>query len=304
MRHQVIFSTFLSVGEDEKYLYTFVNSIRQRAGKFSDNPILIAVDSDKLSLISTQITQFLEINKVELLPVVLNHSYSHIPFFEKTISAGQTESHVRLITDKLIWMDIDSIILRFDELLLADKPILCRPVDIQNVGDLYGTPTNDFWEYIYQYCCVTDDQIFNLKTTIDQVNIKAYFNAGMLIVKPVNRILTMWCKNFKKIAPDITSFDFFKKEKIYSFFLHQAVLAGTILSSLTRHEIGILPHYINYPLHYHDRYPQEKQIKEIDELVSFRLDSYLDNHDFTELKGSEEIMIFLKRTLQILNRVE
>lgn len=294
MKTKVTFASFLNVGEEDKYLFSFVESIRSNGKEYGFSPIYIAIDSDKINLISKEMIRFIEDQKVQILPVVLNHAYSHIPFFEKSISAGMVETHLRLTTEKLIWMDIDSVLLKFDALLLKQVPLMCRPVDIRNIGDPYDQPMNEFWDNIFQFCSVPKDKIFKIKSSVDQIDLKPYFNAGFLVVDPAFKILTTWAKNFKSFATHAIWHDFFQKDKKYIFFIHQAILAGTILNLLNEQEIEILPHTINYPLHFHDQYPEDNKISQVDELISFRLDTYLSKHDFSELSGTQSILNFLK----------
>jgi hypothetical protein len=55
------------------------------------------------------------------------------------------------------------------------------------------------------------------------------------------------------------------------------VLAGVVLFSLDREEIGELPPLANYPLHLHDRYPRARRPWSLDEVTVCRYERFFDD---------------------------
>ena len=52
--------------------------------------------------------------------------------------------------------------------------------------------------------------------------------------------------------------------------MHQAVLAGSVLSSLKQDEIQQLPFEVNYPLHLHSKIAEERRPTSLNQLITCR----------------------------------
>lgn len=55
--------------------------------------------------------------------------------------------------------------------------------------------------------------------------------------------------------------------------MHQAVLAGVVLSSFSTARLHELPESYNYPLHFHAEYPPECRPTKLNELVTCRYET-------------------------------
>ena len=55
--------------------------------------------------------------------------------------------------------------------------------------------------------------------------------------------------------------------------MHQAVLAGVVLSSFSAAQLHELPESYNYPLHLHEEYPPEFRPTKLNELVTCRYET-------------------------------
>ena len=59
-------------------------------------------------------------------------------------------------------------------------------------------------------------------------------------------------------------FEPFFTNHLYRIFMHQAVLAGVVLSSFSHAQLHELPESYNYPLHLHGDYPLEFRPRKLD----------------------------------------
>jgi hypothetical protein len=110
-------------------------------------------------------------------------------------------------------------------------------------------------------------------TSVDQVTIRPYFNAGMLVVRPHINVLNNWSKSFVRHFDDQDFTVLYQQNSLYKIFFHQAALAGVVLSTVGMDELYELPYLINYPLHLHADYPSHLKVEFLNDLVSCRYDT-------------------------------
>jgi hypothetical protein len=172
----------------------------------------------------------------------------------------------------LVWMNEDTLVVSppSDFLLGEGINFAYRPVHHTNIGSVCDKPPDDFWSLVYQHCGVTEDRIFAMETCIRDNTIRAYFNAGLLVVRPEQCLLEKWLDYFKRLYqhPDFQSF--FKDDVIYMVFMHQTVLAGVVMQMFERKELLELPETYNYPLHLHQEYPVEYQPQVLNNIITCR----------------------------------
>ncbi|MDH4196158.1 MAG: DJ-1/PfpI family protein [Candidatus Aminicenantes bacterium] len=214
---------------------------------------------------------------VEVLPYPVEDAALDFPLAAKVFAAAEAEGRAAGRTELLAWLDTDTIVL--DEprafLLPAGKSLAYRPVMHVLIGSPYDKPEDDFWKLVYERCGAPESRIFPMVTSVDEVRIRPYFNAGCLVLRPEKKILAAWRDNFQQayLRPEFEAF--YKKSGTYAVFVHQAVLAGTILSRLEPAELLELPGDYNYSLQLHSQYPEPKRIRGFDQLKTVRYDQYL-----------------------------
>jgi hypothetical protein len=112
-----------------------------------------------------------------------------------------------------------------------------------------------------------------MMASVDEKRIRPYFNAGMLVVRPERHLLRTWAENFNSIFL-LTQFEpFYEQDILYRIFIHQAILAGTILEICDQEELQKLPHLINYPLHMHSSYPPDRRPGRMNDMITVRYDT-------------------------------
>ena len=114
-----------------------------------------------------------------------------------------------------------------------------------------------------------------MTASVDHRVLRPYFNAGMLVVDPWRRLMRRWRDDFDQIyrLPEFKAF--YEQDRRYAIFMHQAVLAGTILSMLRPAELAELPHLVNYPLHMHRDYPAALRPVRLNDVISVRYEELL-----------------------------
>ena len=269
----LIFACMAASGDAELEALILASSIRTFAEEFSESPVWVLIPENE-SDISDATREKLISLKVRLVPFKISQDISEFPLAGKVFASATAESLASGRRELLVWMDSDSIIISNPkELLLRDgKNLGCRPVDHTLIGSSYDEPKDAFWESIYRNCSVRDDDLFPMTATVDENRIRPYFNAGFLVVRPERGLLRLWCDNFIRLYRRPCFEETYRKSHLHFIFFHQAILAGSILSSLVREEIQVLSHRINYPLQMHAAYPADHRPEHVNDLVTCRYD--------------------------------
>ena len=252
-------------------------SIRTFGGAVSQYPIRFLCPNPN-DEISQRVRERLFSSGATIVPVKADESIPDFPFADDVQAAAYAESLELGISDLMAWLGNDTIVLQEPKafMLPAGKSLGYRPVHITNIGSQLNSPLDPFWTAIYERLNVPQDRVFPMKAHIEEISIRPYFNAGHLIVRPERRLLQEWRNAFFQIYDDAGLQRLYRQDENYSTFIHQAVLAGVILSSLTRGEMEELPREYNYPIHLYDQDKTRTRPSSLEELVTFR------HHEFFE----------------------
>jgi hypothetical protein len=273
----------------ESRLLLLTESIRAFAGSLSQAPIwcftlgnekcLSETAKDRLSALNTTFIHF-----------EANAEIPQFPFMRKAFLSAQAESIAQNKTDLLVWLDNDTIVLQEPKgfVLQDSKNLGCRPVHHTIIGSRHDEPLDLFWTQVYRYCRVPEDRVFPMMTHVDGTRIRPYFNAGLLVVRPEKRLLQTWRDNFLEIYKAADFQEFYEKDKRYTFFMHQAVLAGTILSTLQTDEIDELPPTYNYPLHLYWEDVTENRPSSLEETITFRYEDFFERLEWRKKIPAKE----------------
>ncbi|HPD06942.1 MAG TPA: hypothetical protein PLC08_03575 [Candidatus Bipolaricaulis sp.] len=234
----------------------------------------------------------------DLVPLATDRSGAGFPFGAKVLAAGVAEARAAATRSTLVWMDAGTLILREpDELHLPPGVALgARPVDLALIGSRLADPVSPFWDLIYRTCAVPADRLFPMESSVDEVAIRPYFNAGLLVVRPERGVLGRWATMFPWLYRDPRLAAFYREDERYAIFAHQALLAGVVLSSLEREGIEELPPWANYPLHLHERYPLARRPHALDEVTVCRYEDFFETPGWEKAVG-EPLRGWLRREL-------
>jgi hypothetical protein len=164
-------------------------------------------------------------------------------------------------------------------------------------GTLYGQPPNEFWNRIYDKLKIDNSLLFPMVTPADQQKINAYFNAGLLVVRPELGILRAWGESFKVLYEDSVLAKMCENDITHRIFLHQTALVGAVLHSLGQDEMVELSLQYNYPIFFHHQFDATSAFESIEDVVTLRYDIYFRDPDpqwASKLKGDAQKIAWLK----------
>ena len=274
-RQDLIFAFMPAYRASETEALLLVQSIRRFAGNLKNHPVWVLIPQ-KHETLSAPVRKELNDLGAELIPFDVDQETLEFWFGGKVIASAAAESLAQGQADLLVWMDSDTLVLNepTEFRLKAGKELGGCPVMLKNISSLYGEPVNRFWELIYRGCQTPAENVFPLTTTVDEVPIRAQFNAGLLVVRPEKEILRTWSANFLRLYQDPQWKDFFKQDFLYHLFIHQAILAATINALMNRSEIQLFSSRVNYPWFLHSRYPAARRPTTLNELLTCRYDEF------------------------------
>jgi hypothetical protein len=206
-------------------------------------------------------------------------------FAGKVAASAAAETEADGISGILAWLDPDAVFVKEPKEFLLPEGIYFgyRPVMHKLIGSLYGEPPDEFWSRVYAVLAVPDSAVFPVVSPLDGLTLRAYFNAGILIVRPERGLLRRWPDCFRKLYSDSVFAEWCRTDQLRAIFLHQAALAGDVLTLLTRAETVELPGTYNYPAYFHDRYPAETKPKSLDDVVMFRHEFFAPGRGYMDI---------------------
>jgi hypothetical protein len=268
---QIVFGTYAADPKDLYWILVMVESLREFGGILANVPVWIYLPDDQPKIERAK--------GLRPFPDGITFKRSNTPaeakefwFAGKVFAAALAEADAVGRFQLLTFLDADIIFAGEPcDFLLPDSVSLgYRPVMHKVIGSRYCDPPDEFWTRVYEMLGVPSCAIFQMKTPVDQEIIRAYFNAGLLIVRPEMGVLRKWPVCFAALYSDSVFTDWCKRDRQHAVFLHQAALAGDILSSLKQQEMIELPETYNYSVYLQDKYPANKRPRSVDDVVLFR----------------------------------
>jgi hypothetical protein len=274
---EMAFACLAGTEAQARHALLLAESLRAFGGRLAGSPVMALIPV--AGVVGPELEAGLLSCDADLVPFALPAPLDKVPLAERAAGAAQAEVAAQEIARLLVWLDSDSLILR-EPLGLQIRPearIGCRPVDLRLIGSPWDEKPDAFWEAIYAGCGVKHDSIFPVRTTVEGQAIRAYFNAGCLVVRPEARLLRRWQAAILTLAGRDEFGALSGRERL---FFHQAVLAGTLLAALSREEIAELPSTVSYPLHLHKRVPNDRRPASLRQVELFRYESVFDLDDW------------------------
>lgn len=290
---RIVFAFHYQPGITSREAALLVSSFRRFAGEYTRFPLLaVAVlPSNELDL-PREPWQ----SDVTLLPYSLPEELPALPLAEKPYAAAFAESQLQHRTDVLVWMDADTLFFNPPTLLdlAPGKRVAIPPVHKTLISAQTAKPLNSYWRTIYAQCGANLKELPAVTSLADQQSVFAHFNAGLIAVRPESHLLAQWQANFTRLCKDEEITQYYGQDSRYRLFIHQAALAGTIVSSVPREKIELLPREYNYPLHLHTEMPAAQKVQALDPLVTARYEDYDPPFWFTELPCGDTVRSWLE----------
>ena len=298
---EYVFATFADGQEALDNIYYLVESVREFGGKLKDAPVWVYIPDDLEMPVADIRNRFTSIGaeiKIGHTPEDARWLY----FSGKTYAAGDAETEAAGKAKILIWMDEDTIVLQEPAGFMLDPntSFAYRPVMHNRSGSLYSEPPSAFWQRIYDDLKVKDADLFSMVTPADKQTVRAYFNAGLLVVRPEKGILRKWGQDFTTLWQDTVLAKACREDVEKRIFLHQTALVGAVLNTLKQPEMIELGMSYNYPLFFHQMFEAATEFESIDGIVTMRYDVYFRNPDpkwAERLKGPQDKVSWLKERL-------
>jgi len=246
---QLIFAFMQAYGGDERESLLLARSLRTFGDAFANNPLWM-MTPNKSEQVSGDTLQALSELNVRINRFEVPEEALKFPFGGKVYAAAAAEVLASNETDILVWMDSDTFFAGEPAGLVLKENVNLgyRPVMLKNISSLYDEPLDAFWSFIFERCGTPVNDLFPMLTTVDGVRIRPHFNAGILSVHPKVGLLQAWRNDFERLYSRPELILFYQENILYRIFVHQAVLAGTILAKLQRDEMQDLGACFNYPV--------------------------------------------------------
>lgn len=186
---------------------------------------------------------------VNQLKVSIEPGYRAIPYMDKMFAATAFE---KVCDEEYIWMDVDSYFFKHLEYRKSTE-IYANPVDVKDIGDIFGEERSDLWRILFKYFNLADIYPF-LTTRVTKEKIYPYYNVSMVLVNNNKELF----KTVKEAVYEIFALDSIKRmitmSELHRTYIHQAIFTCAILK-LYNKSIKPLPYGVNYSLSYHEKTP-------------------------------------------------
>jgi hypothetical protein len=301
MAHEdLIFSTIVYPGTSvETDVVLLCESIRAYGGALAQAPIWCFIPHYGKAL-TVRIKDRLHTLGVTLIRFEIEQTALRFPFIADARAAVLAETRAQNRTDILVWLTANTLVLQepVDFLIPENMHLAYRPVHHTLIGSRYNEPPDPFWTLVYKRCNVSDDRIFAMNTHVDNTTIRPYFNAGILVTRPKNKLLHTWCDTFIDAYQKDEFYELYTQDERYTIFMHQAILSGVILSLYRKEQLLELPRTYNYPLHLYDDDVTPYRPSALEELVTVRHEGfYKDPAWYEKMPAGEPMKKWLRTVL-------
>ena len=246
---RLIFALMQAYGGDERESLLLARSLRMFGGEMANHPVWLMVPQ-KLEQVSESTCQVLGELGVQVHRFEVPEEALRFPFGGKVYAAAAAEALASSQTDVLVWMDSDTVFADTPSALALRENVSLgyRPVMLKNISSLFDEPLNAFWDFIYRRCETPMEHIFPILTTVDGVQIRPQFNAGLMSVRPGKRLLQTWQNNFERLYQQPELSLYYQEHVLYRIFVHQSILSATLLSMLHKDEMQDVGPRVNLPM--------------------------------------------------------
>ena len=297
----LIFAAYAESEEQLQHIVFTAESIREYAGRFADAPLWVYMPQTLLDK-GMPVLERLRRTGAEIKTSDTPEDARWFYYAGKVFAAAEAEREAAGRGAVLVWMDEDTIVL--NEPSAFDLPdtvaFAYRPVMHNRSGTLHGQPVNPFWKRIYELLKLDPEAQFAMTTPADKQQIRAYFNAGLLVVRPEKEILRNWAKCFQTLYRDSTLAQMCREDVVNRIFLHQTALVGAVMPAVGQEQMTELSDDYNYPMFFKRMYGAEEEFDSVENIVTLRYDIYFQNPepDWSEqLKGDPAKIAWMKERL-------
>lgn len=262
MHSAIKFFTLAARPSDWLAVRLLISSLRRFGGKVNNSGFLLFYAADLEVPLEMK-----ALENVELIPFSATaHRYYY--FAQKVTVCAMAEEHTQPDVRVLVWCNPMTLFFNCpDQFLLGGGySAAFRPVHIQNIGSSYSTGIDPFWQGVYGRVGRQKDS-FSVTSYVDQKVLRPYFNSHLFSIDPGMGLMQEWQQVFEEMVGD----EDFQKEccsdVLHQVFLHQAILSALLEKRLGIDKLHLLSPDYSYPLHLHNKIPEEKRINTLDKMT-------------------------------------
>ncbi len=286
---RIVIAAMVIPGINEIEATIWARSIREFGGRFSAAPVWVLVPGRGKELSETVRKTLSELG-VEIRMFEIDEKDLRFPLGAKASAAAEAERSAQGECEFLVWLDPDNMVIGEPEefVLPAGVDLAYRPVHHIQVGSIYSVPPDRFWSLVYGDCDVPPERVFPMKPNVEDIDIRPYFNAGHLVVRPEIGLLRKWRENFLRYYRQPAYLDLYRSDFRFAVFVHQAILSATILAAMPRERMVEMSERYNYPLNLYSEIPERRRTGRLNDLVTARYDFFTNYQHWNALIRIEE----------------
>ena len=301
---KLVFVMLVTTPAEEKQANILINSIRDFGGRYASSPVYV-LTGDAINASCRTITA----SDVTLIPLEISDSLPKYPFLLKVMACARAEELLQGKSEVIVWMDVDGLVLNEpgEFYLEKNKKIAIRPVNLRNnVGLPVDSPTDPYWQKIYDYTRLKLRKVPAVETLVDTQRVRLYLNSATFSIRPEQRIFREWKRIFLLLLDDQEYQNNACLTDNHKIFLHQAVFSAVVASRIKENEIQWFSQKAGYPLHHHYELTQEKRVSKLNELESVIYERLWDapNWTMSTIKVDEPLKSWLKEKYENVTRRE
>jgi hypothetical protein len=274
-------------------------SIRQYCGRYKDSSIY-TFQPRKGTEIADETLAALKQLDVTHITENINADHPDYPIGNKIFVSAWAERN--LDEDILVFVDSDSFFCNEPSAFELPEGIdaAVRPVDRKRKGSFGEGDFHDaYWQKLYEICGVTARPF--VRTTLDNEEIRAYFNAGLMVCRRSANLYQLWEENFLKLM-ELGHVLVKEDGKTWVRNMDQFSLAATFSNNFQA--IDILDERYNYPLPQRSHTKSSMGTAQLSELIHVHYHRWFNKPDFLHLvrpalDPNDEIFAWLEPQLPL-----
>ena len=287
---RIAFTSFAADAPALTSALVLAESIRQFGGRWRDAPFYLYLDASRLHPDEPTAVRLAAAN-VTLAAVTVPPDAAAFPYAGKAFAAAEAERDLAPHCDLLARMDPDTLVLKEPSALALAPGLAVGYVPVHQVliASPVASPPDAFWSVVYRALGIPPSSAFPVTTIVDATTVRAYFNAGLMVVRPERHVFRAWRDGFVQLLRNARIREMTRQDQGRRMFLHQVALAAAVLQSTPPAQAVRLPDTYNYPLALY-RDPDA-----LDRFVTVRYENLLTSVGWTSrLRASEPLLAWLR----------
>jgi hypothetical protein len=269
---RLVFATYAQGPAQARKAALLAESLRRFGGDLGDAPLYVVADESARAALATPNLA------ATVLPLEEDAVARGVPFAAKAYAAAAVERRAPE-AETLAWMDPEAVVVSVPRALDlgSSAAVALRPVFLVNaVGLAEGAPVDAYWARLFREAGVDPAAVPAVESFADERRIRFYVNCGVIAWTPARGIGREWARALSAVLADGAWREEHCADPRRLVFLHQAVLSAVLLARTTAEERRWLPPDHGYPLNLHDRLPEAKRTRRLEDLACFLYDTLWD----------------------------